>query len=84
MNAVIELSLSRTVCLELHKDCKELGRIMLRYAGHTIAAGLVTEVSPALYIDIIELRPYSIFIYRFWISLAAKQNNLYENVLLMS
>ncbi|ELT90052.1 hypothetical protein CAPTEDRAFT_178027 [Capitella teleta] len=44
MNAVIELSLSRTVCLELHKDCKELGRIMLRYAGHTIAAGLVTEI----------------------------------------
>ena len=44
-NAVIELSLGRTVCVELYKDYKELGRIMLRYAGITIAAGLVTEVS---------------------------------------
>uniref|UniRef100_A0A4W3J8Q8 HBS1-like protein n=1 Tax=Callorhinchus milii TaxID=7868 RepID=A0A4W3J8Q8_CALMI len=43
-NALIELQTHRTVALELYKDFKELGRFMLRYAGSTIAAGVVTEV----------------------------------------
>ena len=44
-NAVIELQLNRPVCVELYKDYKALGRFMMRYAGSTIAAGLITEVS---------------------------------------
>ena len=44
-SAVIELQLDRPVCIELYKDYKALGRFMLRYAGSTIAAGLITEVS---------------------------------------
>ena len=43
-NAVIELQLNRPVCVELYKDYKALGRFMMRYAGSTIAAGLITEV----------------------------------------
>jgi len=43
-SAIIELALERSICLELYKDFKDLGRITLRYLGTTIAAGLVTEV----------------------------------------
>ncbi|KAA0202386.1 hypothetical protein HAZT_HAZT001103 [Hyalella azteca] len=42
---VIELELSRPICVETYKDCKDLGRFMLRQQGNTIAAGLITEVS---------------------------------------
>jgi translation elongation factor EF-1alpha len=45
MSAVVEIELSAPVCLELYRDCRDLGRFMLRHAGATIAAGLVTEVS---------------------------------------
>ncbi|XP_064624404.1 uncharacterized protein LOC135485936 isoform X2 [Lineus longissimus] len=45
-NAVIEIELSRPICVELYKDYKDLGRFMLRYGGSTIAAGLVTEILP--------------------------------------
>lgn len=44
-SAVVEIEFERPVCLELYKDNKELGRFMLRYSGHTIAAGLIEEVS---------------------------------------
>lgn len=44
MSAVVELEFDRPICLELYKDFKDLGRFMLRYSGHTIAAGLVEEV----------------------------------------
>lgn len=44
MSAVVELEFDRPICLELFKDYKDLGRFMLRYSGHTIAAGLVEEV----------------------------------------
>ncbi|XP_047735700.1 HBS1-like protein isoform X2 [Hyalella azteca] len=40
---VIELELSRPICVETYKDCKDLGRFMLRQQGNTIAAGLITE-----------------------------------------
>ncbi|XP_046858247.1 HBS1-like protein [Xenia sp. Carnegie-2017] len=42
--ANIELELSRPVCVELYKDCRNLGRFMLRYGGKTIAAGIVTKI----------------------------------------
>jgi len=43
-SGVVELEFESPVCLELFRDSKELGRFMLRHAGHTIAAGLVEEV----------------------------------------
>merc|ERR1712098_426730 len=43
-SAVVELSLDRPVCVELYSQLRELGRFMLRHAGHTIAAGLVEEI----------------------------------------
>ncbi|XP_011549451.3 protein HBS1 [Plutella xylostella] len=42
--AVVELEVGRPVCVERYKDVKELGRVMLRVAGATIAAGLVTDI----------------------------------------
>ncbi|CAH2262217.1 jg26834 [Pararge aegeria aegeria] len=42
--AVVEIEVSRPICIERYKDVKELGRIMLRVAGVTIAAGLVTDI----------------------------------------
>jgi len=42
--AVVELRLNRPVCIENYKDFKDLGRFMLRVAGKTVAAGIVTEV----------------------------------------
>lgn len=44
-SAVVEIEFERPVCLEMYKDYKDLGRFMLRNGGHTIAAGLVEEVS---------------------------------------
>ena len=44
MSAVVEVELATPICLELYRECRDLGRFMLRYAGATIAAGLVTEV----------------------------------------
>lgn len=43
-NAIVELETSRPICLELYRDVKELGRIMLRVGGVSIAAGLVTKI----------------------------------------
>ncbi|KAJ2702949.1 hypothetical protein FB645_004073 [Coemansia sp. IMI 203386] len=42
--ARVEIRAETPVCLELFKDSKELGRVMLRKAGETIAAGIVTSV----------------------------------------
>ena len=42
--AVIQVELSRPMCLELYQECKELGRFMLRSGGNTIAAGIVTKI----------------------------------------
>ena len=42
--AVIQLDISRPLCMELYQDCRELGRFMLRSGGTTIAAGVVTKV----------------------------------------
>merc|ERR1711972_1101228 len=43
-SAVVELSICRPIPLELYKTYRELGRIMLRSGGHTVAAGMVTEI----------------------------------------
>lgn len=43
-SALIEIQASRPIALELYSECKELGRIMLRIGGVTIAAGLITQI----------------------------------------
>ncbi|KAJ2460718.1 hypothetical protein GGF42_000669 [Coemansia sp. RSA 2424] len=42
--ARVEIVTETPVCLELFKDSKELGRVMLRKSGETIAAGIVTAL----------------------------------------
>ncbi|KAJ2486706.1 hypothetical protein IWW37_005521 [Coemansia sp. RSA 2050] len=42
--ARVEIVAETPVCLELFKDSKELGRVMLRKNGETIAAGIVTAI----------------------------------------
>ncbi|KAK0073614.1 hypothetical protein PV325_009487, partial [Microctonus aethiopoides] len=44
-SAIIEITTQRPICLELYKDIKQLGRVMLRVSGTTIAAGLVTKIN---------------------------------------
>lgn len=48
-SAIVDIELSRPVCLELYQDSKELGRFMLRYAGNTIAAGVISKVQSLIY-----------------------------------
>lgn len=43
-SAVVEISVSKPIPVELYKTCRELGRFMLRSGGHTVAAGMVTEI----------------------------------------
>ena len=43
-SAIVDIELSRPLCVELYQDSKELGRFMLRYAGNTIAAGVISKV----------------------------------------
>lgn len=42
--AVVNIEVCRPICIEKYKDVKELGRVMLRVAGVTIASGLVTNI----------------------------------------
>lgn len=42
--ALVEIETTKVICIERYADCKELGRVMLRVAGVTIAAGLVTDI----------------------------------------
>ncbi|XP_013117019.2 protein HBS1 [Stomoxys calcitrans] len=42
--ALVELETTRPICIERYSDFKELGRIMLRVSGVTIAAGMVTKI----------------------------------------
>lgn len=41
---MVEISVSRPICIEEYKDVRELGRFMLRASGLTVAAGIVTQV----------------------------------------
>ncbi|KAJ8668190.1 hypothetical protein QAD02_009853 [Eretmocerus hayati] len=43
-SAIVEISTQRPICVELHKDVKQLGRVTLRIDGTTVAAGLVTKI----------------------------------------
>lgn len=43
-SAIIEITMQNPICVELYKDIKQLGRVMLRVEGTTIAAGLVTKI----------------------------------------
>ncbi|CAH1286544.1 unnamed protein product [Diabrotica balteata] len=43
-SAIVEIQVSRPIALELYSECKELGRVMLRIGGVTIAAGLITQI----------------------------------------
>jgi len=43
-SAVVEIAVARPIPLELYKNSRELGRIMLRSGGHTLAAGMVTAI----------------------------------------
>ncbi|XP_025162530.1 HBS1-like protein [Harpegnathos saltator] len=43
-SAIIEVAMQNPVCMELYKDIKQLGRVMLRLEGTTIAAGLITKI----------------------------------------
>jgi elongation factor 1 alpha-like protein len=42
--ALIEMTFQRAIAIERYSDLKEMGRIMLRTGGFTVAAGLVTDV----------------------------------------
>uniref|UniRef100_A0A6B2E882 Putative elongation factor 1 alpha n=1 Tax=Phlebotomus kandelakii TaxID=1109342 RepID=A0A6B2E882_9DIPT len=42
--ALVEIETLKAICVEKYSDIKELGRIMLRVGGVTIAAGLITEI----------------------------------------
>ncbi|CAH0406125.1 unnamed protein product [Chilo suppressalis] len=42
--AVVDIEVSKPICVERYKDVKELGRVMLRVSGVTIAAGLITDM----------------------------------------
>ena len=41
---MVEVTLSRTICIETYKDYRALGRIALRDSGRTIAVGTVIQV----------------------------------------
>lgn len=43
-SAMIEIQVQRPLAIELYSECKELGRVMLRVGGVTIAAGLITKI----------------------------------------
>lgn len=43
-SGIVEVQVSRPIALELYSDCKELGRVMLRVGGVTIAAGLIVKI----------------------------------------
>lgn len=42
--ALLEITFQRSIAIERYSDLKEMGRIMLRSGGSTIAVGHVTEL----------------------------------------
>lgn len=42
--ALVDIEVNRPICIEKYSKFKELGRVMLRVGGVTIAAGLVTKI----------------------------------------
>ncbi|CAG9536069.1 unnamed protein product [Cercopithifilaria johnstoni] len=43
MSGMIEIRTERAVSLERYSECRALGRVTLRYAGETIAAGIIEQ-----------------------------------------
>ncbi len=43
-SATIDLQLDVPLCIELYRECKDLGRFLLRTNGRTVAAGIVLEI----------------------------------------
>ncbi|XP_064486426.1 HBS1-like protein isoform X2 [Ornithodoros turicata] len=44
-SGVVEIKVSRPICVELYNEFKELGRVTLRSGGSTIAAGVITAIT---------------------------------------
>ncbi|KAJ3136369.1 HBS1-like protein [Physocladia obscura] len=44
VTAVIEIKVERPICIELAKDSRELGRLMIRSGSSVVAAGIVTVI----------------------------------------
>ncbi|KAJ3031385.1 UNVERIFIED_CONTAM: HBS1-like protein [Siphonaria sp. JEL0065] len=44
VTAVVEIKCERPICVELAKDSRELGRLMIRSGPTVVAAGIVTEI----------------------------------------
>lgn len=44
MNAVVEITSQRSMCLELFSEYRQFGRFTLRDKGITLAAGIITEI----------------------------------------
>lgn len=42
--AIVEIMTTNRICVEKYADLKELGRVMLRVEGVTIAAGFITDI----------------------------------------
>lgn len=42
--AIVDIQTTRPVCIETYENIKEMGRIMLRVDGVTIAAGFITDI----------------------------------------
>ena len=45
--AVVQLRFESPICLQPHAVCRGLGRLVLREAGRTLAAGIVTAIVEA-------------------------------------
>lgn len=43
-SAVVQITCSRPICLEMFSDFRQLGRFTLRDRGVTLAAGIVSEI----------------------------------------
>lgn len=43
-SARVRVRVARPLSLERYADCRPLGRVALRDAGHTLAVGIVTEL----------------------------------------
>eukprot|EP00964_Phaeocystis_antarctica_P003468 scaffold1873_cov74-Phaeocystis_antarctica.AAC.2 len=41
------IEFERPVCVQLHAECKPMGRLVLREAGATLAAGVITRIHEA-------------------------------------
>ncbi|KAI9335953.1 hypothetical protein BDR26DRAFT_865422 [Obelidium mucronatum] len=44
VTAVVDITVDRPICVELAKDSRELGRVMIRSGSTVVAAGIVTEI----------------------------------------